>query len=66
MNNIIDKIRNIQPELAKRVGKGWLATSPVGESLRIGVIGITELNAREKFTAAIERWAEIFNTSTTK
>ena len=49
MNDIAEKIRQIQPFLSIRQSGGWLATTPAGSSLCIGVVGRTEGDARERF-----------------
>jgi len=49
----------ICPNLIRRPHGDWLAASPQGASLCIGVIGATEREARDYFEATIARWFEI-------
>lgn len=58
MNDTGEIILKIQPELLKRAIGGWLAVSPKKALLRIGVIGLTEEEARAKFSEALKKWAE--------
>jgi hypothetical protein len=48
-------IPEIQPVVVQRPSGGWLARSPAGAALRIGVIGETEAAAREQFAASVDR-----------
>ena len=59
MNNRIEMILQICPELIKRAPGGWLAVSPDRAVIRIGVTGSTENEARDKFTQALQKWADI-------
>ena len=38
---------------------GWLATSPAGQSLQIGVVSGTREGAKEKFAQSTKAWADI-------
>ncbi len=38
---------------------GWLAVSPTGQSLQIGVTAPTKDEAREKFSHSLTRWMKI-------
>lgn len=49
----------IAPNLIKRFGGGWLAISPKGAFLSIGVTAKTEEEAREKFGSSYKDWLEI-------
>ena len=48
-------IDDVKPEVKSRVCGGWLAVSPLGASLRIGVTGESEEIAVERFTRAYKR-----------
>ena len=56
-------VRRIRPCLVERQCGGWLALSPPDAILRIGVVGDTEQEAREKFIAALMSWEEILETT---
>ncbi len=56
MNHINSIILEIQPVINKRDCGGWIATSPKGSVLMIGVTGTTEEAAKEKFQEALKRW----------
>lgn len=49
----------VEPKIVMSVHGKWLATTPITSQLRIGVIGVTEDDARRKFEASLERWKEI-------
>jgi hypothetical protein len=53
----VEKLAAIQPRLVPRECGGWLALSP-DAALRIGVTAPTELEAREAFRHALNRWIE--------
>jgi hypothetical protein len=38
---------------------GWLATTPPWHPYRIGVVGDTEAEARQRFTEAFAAWEEL-------
>lgn len=44
------------PSLIRRQCGGWLAVSPSTECIKIGVTGSTEIEAEERYTAALARW----------
>lgn len=51
-------IYRVRPVLMKRARDlGWLAVTPKGWPLSVGVDGKTALDARRKFAAAMLRWA---------
>lgn len=49
----------LEPTITRTAYGSWLAASPHSSSLRIGVIGITEADARVRFEASLERCREI-------
>jgi hypothetical protein len=49
----------INPDLIRRFGGGWLAISPKGAFLSIGVTAKTEYEARQKFGLTYKNWLEI-------
>lgn len=53
-----ERIRAIQPVLTP-IPVGWFAISETLAPLRIAVVGGTEREARERFAAAINRWAAL-------
>ena len=53
------ELSEIAPNLIKRFGGGWLAISPKGDFLSIGVTAKTEEEARQKFGLAYKKWVEI-------
>lgn len=59
MSAIIERITDIRPELIRRRSGGWLAVSPRGAGLCLGVTAPTEAEAREKFGFTFSRWLEI-------
>ena len=60
MNETSDRVRQIQPRMALRRSGGWLAATPPGAAICIGVVGPTESDARERFAEALEIWAKSF------
>jgi hypothetical protein len=53
------EIDQVQPNLIRRTGGGWLAVSPAGSRFSLGVTGLTEEEVREKFRFTYCRWLEI-------
>lgn len=49
----------VEPNVVMSRYGEWLATTPITSPLRIGVMGITEEDARRKFESTLERWKEI-------
>jgi hypothetical protein len=49
----------IGPDLIRRACGGWLAVSPEGAILRIGVTAATEAEARDLFHQTAERWRQL-------
>lgn len=45
-----------EPVLVERACGGWLALSPPGYSIRIGVTAITNVEARLRWHDSIARW----------
>lgn len=52
------------PRLIERACGGWLAVSPRGCSLQIGVTADSESLARSEFRSAFEQWREMLNRDT--
>lgn len=52
---------DVHPETIKRRCGGWLAVSPVGQPLRIGVTAETEEEAVEEFCRSFSRWMELLD-----
>jgi len=52
-------IRYVQPELRARAGGGFLAVSPAGAPLKIGVSAPTEDQARNRFEAEKAEWIKL-------
>lgn len=48
------------PRLIKRQCAGWLALAAKGDPIRIGVTGVTEEVAQQKFYEAMMAWKRIF------
>jgi hypothetical protein len=59
MKKIFNLIQNIQPKICRRKCGGYLAVSEEGSSLRIGVIGQSEEEARRLFKQEILEWVKI-------
>jgi len=59
MNSQFEYLRGVEPVVASLQCGGWLATSPLGVAIRIGVIGISEADARAKFGESLGRWIDI-------
>ena len=51
----------IRPVLIERTRGGWLAVSQAGSELRIGVVGDTEKQARQRFADALKKWAKLLD-----
>lgn len=47
------------PLLSERASGGWLAASPNGSPLAIGVVANTAEEARERFAWALREWAAL-------
>ena len=54
-----DELYQVSPRLIARNCGGWLAVTPRGWPLSIGVEAQTEEGAVAKFAAALQRWAAI-------
>jgi hypothetical protein len=48
--------QRIEPIISARRCGGWLATTPNGAPISVGVTGETEAEARSAFRTAMERW----------
>ena len=62
MNTTAKTPHPIQPDLVRRACGGWLALSPKGASLKIGVQAETAEEATEKFRSAFDRSMQILST----
>jgi hypothetical protein len=49
----------MEPRVTKTQYGAWLATTSRDTALRIGVVGATEIEARERFAASLTRWREL-------
>lgn len=45
-----------EPRLVAREPGGWLALSPPNSTLRIGVVGTSKADAKERFAEAVAAW----------
>ena len=59
MNTLDKRFEEIRPRVVQRTSGGWLAVTPMGAPLTIGVVGATEIEAIAKFRGAITRWQQI-------
>lgn len=50
---------HVQPVLIARLCGGWLAKTPVGWPLAIGVGAESEIDAKRLFSEALARWRSI-------
>lgn len=50
------EVGDVIPDMIHRKRGGWLAISPLGHSLRIGVVAETEERARVKFDRSLSDW----------
>jgi len=66
MSNTVTAPHPIQPDLFRRACGGWLALSPKGATLKIGVAAETAEEATEKFRSAFERSIQILTADRTK
>jgi len=53
------RLTPVRPNLIHRSYGDWLAASPHGACISLGVTGATESEARINFEAAVARWFEI-------
>jgi len=59
MNGSVKNDGEIQPDLIRRTGGGWLAVAPSKADFLIGVTAATQEEATEKFCSVYRRWIEI-------
>ena len=52
----------VKPHLVERKCGGWLAITPRGWPLSVGVTAESESEARKKFAETLERWSKIKET----
>lgn len=55
----LDALYQVKPRLIARECGGWLAVTPRGWPLAVGVRADTEEAAASEFVAALKRWAAI-------
>jgi len=58
MNNGSRVAPFMEPKVSERSCGGWLATSPAGAALKIGVVGQSEADARERFIHSVDCWRQ--------
>jgi hypothetical protein len=51
-----ETVTMLEPRLIERRNGGWLAVTEDDSPVRIGVVGATEAEARERFREALARW----------
>lgn len=51
-----EMVTTLEPQLIERRNGGWLAVTDDDSPVRVGVVGDTEAEARERFRAALARW----------
>ncbi len=51
-----ETVTTLEPRLIERRNGGWLAVTDDDSPVRIGVVGDTEAEARERFHEALARW----------
>ena len=52
---------HIEPTLLPRQAGGWLAVSERSAPIRIGVIGLSQEDARDKFRAEAREWGALLD-----
>lgn len=62
MEKVPIRVGPIEPKIYKASG-GWLAVSPAGSDLKIGVAGNSENEVRREFAGALKRWQAILDDS---
>jgi hypothetical protein len=51
-----EQVTTLEPRLIERRNGGWLAVTEDDSPVRVGVVGDTETEARERFREALARW----------
>jgi hypothetical protein len=51
-----ETVTKLEPRLIERRVGGWLAVTDDDSPVRVGVVGTTEEEARERFREALARW----------
>jgi hypothetical protein len=59
MSATVERLDRVEPHLIRRTCGGWLAITPKGSALSVGVTAPTEREAKEKFCYVLARWLEI-------
>jgi hypothetical protein len=55
-----ETITTLEPRLIERRSGGWLAVTEDDSPVRIGVVGASEAEARERFHEALTRWRAVY------
>lgn len=63
MTKVTAVVSSMQPTLVRREAGGWLALSPVGAQIQIGVEGRTKKDAERRFRRVAFRWADLWEKS---
>jgi hypothetical protein len=58
-----ETVTTLEPRLIERRNGGWLAVTEDESPVRIGVVGGTEAEARERFHEALTRWRAAYERS---
>jgi hypothetical protein len=58
-----ETVTTLEPRLIERRGGGWLAVTEDDSPVRIGVVGDTEADARERFNEALAQWRAAYERS---
>jgi hypothetical protein len=58
-----ETVTMLEPRLIERRNGGWLAVTEDDSPVRIGVVGGTEAEARERFHEALTRWRAAYERS---
>lgn len=61
MSTTLMRFKNIEPKLVRRENGGWLAISPVGASLRVGVEAWSAEDARVRFVRELGEWSALLD-----
>lgn len=58
-----ETVTTLEPQLIERRGGGWLAVTDDDSPVRVGVVGDTEAEVRERFREALARWRAAYERS---
>ena len=59
MNQSPNQAQEVSPHIVPRECGGWLAVTPRGSALQMGVTADTETEVRAKFCESLARWLAI-------